>query len=93
MDPKRSEPIDGTNHQPFPAIVSEAFDLIKPQLEVQGKKFILIVFDRNEFINAAAKEIGSYGIDAAASCGRKIALRVIQDYIRQEEKSQTELEG
>jgi hypothetical protein len=37
--------------------------------------------------------VGSYSIDTAASCGRKIVLRVVKDYIRQEEKIQTEQEG
>ena len=32
--------------------------------------------------------VGSYSIDTAASCGRKIVLRVVKDYIRQEEKIQ-----
>ena len=64
--------------------VAEAFEFLKPRMELDGKKFILLAFDKEEFFVAANNKGNSYGITCAASCGRRVVLKVIKDYITQE---------
>jgi hypothetical protein len=89
MDPTQLDPVEPTQspeREGLAPIVSECFDLLKPRMELDGKKFILLVIDRNEFVKAASQTVQTYTIDCAASCARQIVLRVVQDYIKQEEK-------
>jgi hypothetical protein len=79
------EPVKLPQREELAPIVNECFDLIKPRFELDGKKFILIVIDRNEFIQAATQAVATYGIDCAASCARPLVLRIVKDYIKQEE--------
>jgi hypothetical protein len=71
-----------TNPSPeiLPPAVVEAFELVKPLLEADGRKFILVTFPREEFVRAS-KRGESYSIDTAASVGRVAAIRVLKDYL------------
>ena len=80
------EPAVTTKPSDLPPSVAEAFDILRPRMELDGRKFILIAFEREAFMRSATDGGPNYVISTAASCGRQVVLQVIKDYLRQEEQ-------
>ena len=80
------EPAVTTKPSDLPPSVAEAFDILKPRMELDGRKFIIIAFERDAFLEAKAQDGYHYVLSMAASCGRQVVLQVIRDYLRQEEQ-------
>ena len=69
------------NQQPAedaPEYALEAFLEIKQKLEPDGHKFILLIFDKDDFLTANGEK-GRYSIHVLASVGGQIVSKVLDD--------------
>lgn len=63
-----------------PDYAIEAFEELKKKLEPKGHKFILFVFERDQFLQSSKD--GKYEIHVLASCGQPVVDAVLKDFTR-----------